>query len=226
LLNQAHISWGYYVGNGTNLCSDYPHCPEFGPAATPANWNPLPGFTDVKDNHQLHKVKHVSAFEAKLASDSIPQVSFIIPGANTSEHPGKGSMRPGYAYVTQLVSEIAQSPVWDDAAIFITWDDWGGFYDHVPPPAAGDNLGYGIRVPGLVLGPYARRGYIDHQTLSFDAYLKFIEDRFLGGQRLDPATDGRRDSRTTVRENETLLGNLVNDFDFTQSPRSPDAIIF
>jgi phospholipase C len=62
-------------------------------------------------------------------------------------------------------------------------------YDHVKPPVVDEN-GYGLRVPGLVISPYAERGFIDHQTLSFDAYLKFIEDDFLGGQRLDPRTDG------------------------------------
>ena len=76
------------------------------------------------------------------------------------------------------------------------------------PPAV-DAQGYGLRVPGLVISPYAKQGYIDHQTLSFDAYLKFIEDDFLGGQRLDPATDGRPDPRPDVRENAPILGNLV-----------------
>jgi phospholipase C len=113
-----------------------------------------------------------------------------------------------------------RSPNWDSTAIFLTWDDWGGFYDHVAPPVV-DLNGYGLRVPGLVISPYARRGFIDHQTLSFDAYLKFIEDRFLGGQRLDPLTDGRPDPRPTVRENVPTLGNLVRDFDFNQRPRPP-----
>ena len=71
-------------------------------------------------------------------------------------------------------------PDWDSTAIFVAWDDWGGFYDHVQPPNVDAN-GYGIRVPGLVISPYAKQGYVDHQTLSFDAYLKFIEDDFLGG---------------------------------------------
>ena len=75
-------------------------------------------------------------------------------------------------------------------------------------------------MPGIVISPYAKQGYIDHQTLSFDAYDKFIEDDFLGGQRLNPATDGRPDPRPSVRENEKILGNLVNDFDFNQSPRA------
>jgi hypothetical protein len=76
-------------------------------------------------------------------------------------------------------------------------------------------------VPGLVISPYARRGYIDHQILSFDAYAKFIEDVFLHGQRLDPHTDGRWDPRPTVREDVPVLGDLQNDFDFSQSPRPP-----
>jgi phospholipase C len=78
-----------------------------------------------------------------------------------------------------------------------------------------------MRVPGLMISPYARSGYIDHQTLTFDAYLKLIEDRFLGGQRIDPHTDGRPDSRPTVRENVVGLGDLANEFDFTQRPRDP-----
>jgi phospholipase C len=76
-------------------------------------------------------------------------------------------------------------------------------------------------VPSLLISPYARKGYIDHQTLSFDAYLKFIEDDFLGGQRLDPKTDGRPDPRPDVRENAGILGDLTQDFDFTQKPRRP-----
>jgi hypothetical protein len=84
-----------------------------------------------------------------------------------------------------------------------------------------DANGYGLRVPALVISPYARKGYVDHQTLSFDAYLKFIEDDFLGGARLDPATDGRPDPRPDVRENVPGLTDLREDFDFSQAPRRP-----
>jgi len=76
-------------------------------------------------------------------------------------------------------------------------------------------------VPGMVISPYARRGMIDHQRLSFDAYAKFIEDDFLHGQRLDPATDGRPDPRPDVREDVKILGDLTADFDFNQTPRKP-----
>jgi phospholipase C len=98
----------------------------------------------------------------------------------------------------------------------------GGFYDHVPPPIVGGNH-YGPRVPGLVISPYARQGLVDHQTLSFDAYVRFIEDRFLGGQRLDPATDGRPDPRPSVRETAPGLGDLTADFDFSHLPRASGA---
>ena len=90
----------------------------------------------------------------------------------------------------------------------------------MPPPVVDQN-GYGLRVPALVISPYARRGYIDHQVLSFDAYAKFIEDDFLAGRRLDPRTDGRPDPRPDVRENAKQLGNIVADFDFNQPPRPP-----
>jgi phospholipase C len=119
-----------------------------------------------------------------------------------------------------LINTIMQSPDWASTAIFLSWDDWGGFYDHVVPPTA-DRNGYGLRVPGIVISPYARRGYVDHQTLSFDAYNKFIEADFLGGRRLDPRTDGRPDPRPDVREALPLLGDLASDFNFSQSPRRP-----
>ena len=113
-----------------------------------------------------------------------------------------------------------RSPDWSSTAIFLTWDDWGGFYDHVVPPVV-DRNGFGLRVPGMVISPYAKQSHIDHQILSQDAYNKFIEDDFLGGQRLDPRTDGRPDPRPDVRETNPLVGDLKRDFDFSQRPRQP-----
>lgn len=129
-------------------------------------------------------------------------------------------MSRGQAYTTSIINSIMQSPNWNSTAIFLAWDDWGGFYDHMVPPKVDEN-GYGLRVPGLVISPYARKGYIDHQILSFDAYTKFIEDDFLGGERIDPKTDQRPDRRPTVRESVSHLGDLAQDFDFSQQPRSP-----
>jgi phospholipase C len=124
------------------------------------------------------------------------------------------------AYVSRIINAIMRSRDWNSTAIFLTWDDWGGFYDHVTPPVV-DGYGYGFRVPGIVISPYARRRFIDHQRLSFDAFTKFIEDDFLGRGRLDPRTDGRPDPRPDVRENAPGLGNLVRDFNFSQRPRPP-----
>jgi phospholipase C len=136
-----------------------------------------------------------------------------------SEHP-PNLVSNGQTFVTSVVNAVMRSPDWSSTAIFLAWDDWGGFYDHVPPPEVDVN-GYGLRVPGLVISPYARAGFIDHQVLTFDAYAKFIEDDFLAGARLDPKTDGRPDPRPDVRETLPRLGNLVRDFDFRQRPRPP-----
>ena len=146
-------------------------------------------------------------------------MSWVTPSGPDSEHP-PASVHQGQAYVTSVINAAMKGPSWDSTAIFVAWDDWGGFYDHVLPPRV-DRNGYGLRVPAITISPYAKKGHIDHQTLSSDAYLKFIEDDFLGGARLDPNTDGRPDRRPSVREDEPILGNLAADFDFSQPPRPP-----
>jgi phospholipase C len=220
LLHRANISWAYYLsaGNEPDCADDAMLC-----QAKPQNqnvpgiWNPLPAFDTVKQDGQLANIQTVDKFFAAAKAGALPAVSWVVPENSVSEHP-PASIHTGQAYVTSLVNAVMQGPDWNSTAIFLTWDDWGGFYDHVVPPAVDQN-GYGLRVPGLVISPYARKGVIDHQTLSFDAYLKFIEDDFLGGQRLDPKTDGRPDPRPTVREAVSALGDLAQDFDFTQPPR-------
>ena len=146
-------------------------------------------------------------------------MSWITPSGPDSEHP-PASVHRGQAYVTSVINAAMRSPDWNSTAIFLSWDDWGGFYDHVVPPRVDQN-GYGLRVPALTISPYAKRGYIDHQTLSSDAYLKFIEDDFLDGARLNPSTDGRPDPRPDVRENAPILGNIETEFNFSQAPRPP-----
>ncbi len=179
-------------------------------------------FATVHHDNQLGNIKSLHDFLVSAAQGTLPAVSWITPNSNVSEHP-PASIKAGQAYVTGLINAIMRSPDWNSTAIFVTWDDWGGFYDHVVPPRV-DGLGYGIRVPGLVISPFAKHGYIDHQTLSFDAFNKFIEADFLGGQHLDPATDGRPDTRPNVREANPLLGNLVRDFNFNQAPRPVDVL--
>ncbi len=223
LLHKHNVSWGYYVFNGTE-----PDCENDGDmtckavpqnAKTPGIWNPLPYFDTVKEDGQLGNIQSLNNFYDAARNGTLPAVSWIDPTGAVSEHP-PALVSAGQSYVTDLINTIMKSPDWDSTAIFLSWDDWGGFYDHVAPPMVDEN-GYGLRVPGIVISPYARKGYIDHQTLSHDAYVKFIEDDFLGGERLDPKTDGRPDPRPDVRENNPALGNLISDFDFSQAPRPP-----
>ena len=221
LLHRAGVSWGHYVAKG-----DEPDCEDDGlkcasvpqDAATPGIWNPLANFGTVRQDGELGNIKDVSEFSKAAKAGTLPAVSWVIPDRAHSEHPSS-RVTDGQAYVTSLINGVMSGPNWSDTVIFLAWDDWGGFYDHVVPPTV-DKNGYGLRVPGLTISPYAKKGIIDHQTLSFDAHLKFIEDVFLNEQRLDPKTDGRPDPRPTVRENVSLLGDLWSEFDFSQAPRA------
>ncbi len=223
LLHKDGISWGYYVVPGTEPDCENDAAVTCAPVQqnsnTPGIWNPLPWFDTVKDDGQLANIQSVDNFYSAAKAGTLPAVSWVVPSGAVSEHP-PAPVSFGQSYVTSLVNAVMRSPDWDSTAIFLAWDDWGGFYDHVQPPTVDEN-GYGLRVPGIVISPFAKRGYIDHQTLSFDAYDKFIEDDFLGGQRIDPATDGRPDPRPTVREQVKILGDLTADFDFDQPPRPP-----
>jgi phospholipase C len=222
LLHKYGVSWRYYVYGGfqPDCADDAATCaPVRQSAHTPGIWNPLPWFTTVREDHQTSDITPLNNFYAAARKGTLPAVSWITPNDRVSEHP-PSLVSTGQAYVTKLINTIMRSPDWKSTAIFLAWDDWGGFYDHVDPPRV-DGQGYGLRVPAIVISPYARRGYVDHQTLSFDAYAKFIEDDFLGGRRLDPTTDGRPDPRPDVRETLPILGNLANDFDFNQKPRPP-----
>jgi phospholipase C len=223
LLHKDNVSWGYYVVSGTEPDCENDAAETCAPVAqnsnTPGIWNPLPWFDTVSADHQLGNIQDATKFYAAAKNGTLPAVSWVVPSDEVSEHP-PAPVSFGQSYVTSLVNAVMNSPDWNSTAIFLAWDDWGGFYDHVVPPTV-DQLGYGLRVPGMVISPYAKTNYIDHQTLSFDAYDKFIEDDFLNGQRIDPASDGRPDPRPDVRENEKILGNLVDDFNFNQSPRSP-----
>jgi phospholipase C len=222
LLHRHHVSWAYYVSPGVepDCADDAALCRQVRQRSdTPGIWNPLPNFETVAADGQMNRIQSVERFYSAARRGTLPAVSWIVPNQYESEH-APGLVSDGESYVTSLINAIMRSPDWDSTAIFLTWDDWGGFYDHVAPPRV-DRNGYGLRVPGLVISPYARRGYIDHQDLSFDAFNKFIENDFLGGARLDPATDGRPDPRPDVRESSPLLGDLIADFDFRQRPRRP-----
>jgi phospholipase C len=223
LLHKNGVSWGYYVYEGGEPDCESDEAMSCAPVKqgprTPGIWNPLIDFLDVKEDGQLGNVQTLNNFYkgAQNASEcALPNVSWVVPNRKTSEHP-PALVSKGQTYVTTLINAVMRGPCWNSSAIFLSWDDWGGFYDHVAPPLI-DEEGFGFRVPGMVVSPYARAGLIDHQQLSHDAYLKFIEDDFLGGQRLNPKTDGRADSRPDVREEQPGIGNLLSDFEFNQPP--------
>jgi phospholipase C len=222
LLHKHDISWKYFVFKGAQPdCADNAMlCKAVGQnAKTPGIWNPLPYFDTVRQDRQGENIAPFNDFLTAAKDGTLPAVSWLTPAQSVSEHP-PGLVSRGQAYVTSVVNAVMRSKDWSSTAIFVTWDDWGGFYDHVKPPTV-DGQGYGLRVPAIVISPYARRGFVDHQILSQDAYLKFIEDDFLHGQRINPKTDGRPDPRPDVRENAKILGNLAADFNFRQKPRAP-----
>jgi phospholipase C len=243
LLDTKSVSWKYYLGQGVEPdCEDdaMTCAPRVQTPGVPSIWNPPPAFTWVQskgaDYLKLHNPS-VARFLYDVQHGELPQVSWIAPSGTYSEHPPAGVTR-GMEYVTSLVNAVMQSPYWANTAIFIAWDDWGGFYDHVVPPVVDRNhtpqtpiQGFGIRVPGIMISAWARSGKIDHNVLSFDSYATFIEDIFMGGARLDPAQLGNPDNRPDIRDSltsvtfpggvETPIGDLMDEFDFNQKPLAP-----
>jgi phospholipase C len=217
LLHEHGVDWRYYVGPDT--CITGRPCDQKQAGSTRFQ-NVLPGFDTVVENGQVENVVHESEYFEAAEAGTLPPVSWVIPGIGESEHPARSDIRDGQAWATRVINAAMEGPDWESTAIFLTWDDWGGFYDHVRPPRV-DRNGYGLRVPALVISPYAKRGHIDHQTHSFDSYLKLIQDRFLKSERLDPKTMSRPDARPTVREEVPRLGDITRVFDFSQEPRPP-----
>jgi phospholipase C len=219
LLHEQDVSWAYYVGDDTCFFGRCARTQD--PERTVMQQTPLPWFTTVRRNHQVGNVVGHSEYYDAARNGTLPSVSWVVPYNGVGEHPdNKEPVWKGMRHVTSIVNAAMRGPDWEETAIFITWDDWGGFYDHVEPPRV-DLNGYGIRVPGIMISPWARAGMIDSQTLSFDAYLRLIQDLFLGEQRLDPATMSRPDSRPSVREEVPILGDLLREFDFMQEPLEP-----
>ena len=140
-------------------------------------WNPMPGFKQFQKSPALmsHLVG-LDQFYADVKAGTLPEVCWIVPTARDSEHPPANSAR-GMRHVSDLVNAIMRSSAWKDTAIIVTWDDYGGFYDHVPPPSV-DQYGYGPRVPTLVISPYAKPGAVCHTRFDFTSPLKLIEERF------------------------------------------------
>ena len=131
----------------------------------------------------------------------LPAVTFIKPLGPDNEHPGYATLLTGQQHVADLVSTIQNSAYWADTAIIITYDEHGGRWDHVAPPVI-DRWGPGLRVPTIVISPFAKKGFVDHTQYDTTSILRLIEDRW----NLQPL--GTRDAAT---------GNLSTAFDFSQS---------
>jgi len=242
LLDVHGISWKYYLATGSEPdCADgqMTCAPTIQSAGIRSYWNMPPLFLYVKNQGAAYLTAHdtpADQFLVDVAQGRLPQVSWLVPTDAYSEHP-PAAITTGMEYVTSVINAIMQSPYWNSTAIFLSWDDWGGFYDHVVPPVVDTNLtstpvqGYGLRVPGLTISAYAESGVVDHALYSTDSYATFIEDVFIGGARLDPAKLGNPDNRPDIRDALTRvsfidghsepIGNLMNEFDFTKPPRPP-----
>ncbi len=204
-LTNANASWRSYDGAARPL--------------RPTIWNVLPLFTYFQ-NHPSElagHVKNTQSFVNDIQSGELPAVSWIIPGAwipptypaactgrDPSEHPPARS-DCGMDYVAYLVNQVMQSQYWQSTAIVVTWDDYGGFYDHVPPPQI-DAYGEGFRVPTLVISPWAKHGFIDHTQYEFASLLRLAEDNF---------------NLPTLGVRDLTANDMMNSFDFNQAPQQP-----
>jgi phospholipase C len=142
-----------------------------------------------------------------IRRNALPPVTWITPRFELSEHP-EYNFCHGENWSTKVIDAVMRSDMWKDTAIFLTWDDYGGFYDHVPPPQV-DDFGFGIRVPMLMLSPYAKEGKVSHELGEFSSVLRFIEDNW------NLSTLTRRDRTATP---------LLSSFDFSQEPRDPEPL--
>lgn len=190
LLMPSKVSWKYYEGAMPE---------QFG------LWNPLPGFKKFMDSKELmsHLVPNTQYFR-DLRDGTLPSVAWIVPNTIESEHPVM-DIRVGMWYVTAITNALMKSPYWKNTVLVVTWDDYGGFYDHVAPPQV-DEYGYGPRVPTIIISPYARPGHIDSTQYDFTSVLKFIEER----HHLKPLTDRDKNANSLARS-----------LDLTRQPSQP-----
>jgi phospholipase C len=152
---------------------------------------------------QQHVVD-TSQFVPDAQNGQLPTVSWLVVASGLSEHP-PASVCLGENWTVEQLNAVMNGPDWKSTVVFVTWDDFGGFYDHVAPPVV-DNFGFGPRVPFLIISPWAKRGHISHTTLEFSSVLKFIEERF----DLDALTERDQDAN-----------DLIDSFDFNHRPREP-----
>ncbi len=191
-LDSRGISWKYYTGDK----DDYKDA---------GYWNPLPAFASFKNNpSRLNNLAPNDQFLVDLAKGNLAQVVWVIPTEDESDHP-TANVEVGQKYLVTAINAIMQSEYWPSTAIFVTWDDYGGWYDHVAPPQV-DAFGLGFRVPCLIISPYAKEGFIDHTQSEFTSILKFIETVH---------------GLPTLTQRDAMASDMLEAFDFSQPPNPP-----
>ncbi|MCI4336025.1 MAG: PKD domain-containing protein [Thermoplasmata archaeon] len=167
-------------------------------------WNPLASVASSYSPTEKPHFVASSSFFTDAAAGNLPNVSWVLPSFNNSDHPS-ANINNGEGWVGKIVNAVESSSDWNSTAIFVTWDDYGGYYDNVPPPPL-DADGVSFRAPLLVISPYAREGYISHQFSYFESLLHFIEWRY-------------HLPSLTARDADAPLP--LDYFDFNASPRAP-----
>ncbi len=176
-LSAAGIGWAEYVGGWDNALAGHPDQPI--PLLAGAQISSFAYFAPFSEGSaaRLEHIRDADRFLADLYDGNLPAVSFLKPAARFDAHPGYSVLQVAEQHVVTLLRAIEASRYWDQVAVVITYDDFGGWHDHVPPPAI-DRWGPGSRVPALVISPYARRGFVDHTFYDTTSILKFIETRW------------------------------------------------
>jgi phospholipase C len=201
-LQEAGISWKFYVQNYKPEITL--RTPGTGDEASQLIWVPPLNYNRFLDDPELNsRIVDMSQYFTDLAEGTLPSVSFMVP-SGASEHP-PGSIQAGERFIRSLLNALMASSSWNTSAFMWTYDDWGGWYDHVPPPSV-DQHGYGFRAPALLVSPYARRGHVDSTTLDFTSQLKFIENNW----GIPP-----------LAARDAAANDIVTAFDFDAGPREP-----
>jgi phospholipase C len=203
-LQAAGVSWKFYVQNYDPTIT-YRDLGSEGNRASQVIWVPLLNFDRFLDDPKLSShIVDLSQYFIDLDNGNLPAVAFMVP-SGASEHPPSNIMS-GQRFVKNIIQELMRSSMWDSSAFMLVYDDWGGWYDHVPPIQV-DDQGYGPRVPALLISPYAKSGYIDHTVLDFTSILKFIEENW---------------NVASLTDRDRNANNILSAFDFTQTPRLPN----
>ena len=202
-LQAAGVSWKFYVQNYDPTITFRNHDPAVAKSAQ-LIWAPLLDFARFIDDPSLSShIVDMSQYYTDLQNGTLPDVAYLAP-SGLSEHP-PGDITVGQAFGATTITSLMRSSAWDSSLFVLSWDDWGGWYDHVAPPQV-DADGYGFRVPALIVSPYAKSGTIDNTTYDFTSVLKFIEDNW----SLQPLT-----------ARDATANSISNALDLSKAPAAP-----